>query len=422
MNLSKNAMLFFLVFICLTVVIVSCKTILQHTIGKTIYKNRYLNAHSNLKEFYCKVPYQVIDGKIIIQVSFNSSEQKFWFLFDTGSRSFISEELTKRLGLVPMQTNILSTDINNAVVNTSLFQIPNLSVGGFDIFNLDVLVIQKDLSKICKVKIDGILGSNIIDLAVFQFQSDSGNLIITNSISKLDKKSLNSIFKIKQKWQGDLVSKDFYFGRKRRSVIFDSGYDGLLLMTTDSTKLFKNSIFIQDIIKERYYSLRAQHSEKIHKISYYEFKDVQFSGMNMRSVVVPVFDGGENYCLIGSALYTKGTVTIDSKENKIYLGAYLTPHLYQGDTRISNIKFGWSPERGAYISALTVNGKLEKQGLHVYDSVLTINNVAMDQFENLCSFEKFIESTGISTKEFTFTSRNTSTTKYIKITPELMYE
>ena len=138
-------------------------------------------------DFYKKVNYESLRNWIIVEASVNGSAKKYKFLFDTGAVSVVSSEMVKELNLKSKaQQNVGSS--NSQKRSTTFTKLKSVQIEGIDFENIGAVVIDFDSSPeiTCLGQaIDGIIGANLMKLAVWQIDYQNETLTFTDSQEKL---------------------------------------------------------------------------------------------------------------------------------------------------------------------------------------------------------------------------------------------
>jgi len=135
------------------------------------------------KDFKTTIPFTYINGWIILEVEIQNKTCNF--LLDTGSSNLITNELAKELNLKPLGTEEIK-DINKKSNSTKYTRIDNIKIKDID-FQKTIAGIV-DLNAITEIKctkIDGIIGSNLMRKAVWDFDFKNQLITITNNEKKL---------------------------------------------------------------------------------------------------------------------------------------------------------------------------------------------------------------------------------------------
>lgn len=146
-------------------------------IGILLYLNKdsimanYLIKAGNVeqKEFKKEIPFVSSDEFILIKVEIEGKQYNF--ILDTGALNVVSEELAKELDIetISKSNGISSTGKPNEI---KLAKLPNVKIGGIDFNNTATAIIDFKKQFPC-LKIDGLIGSNLMKLAVWEVNNEN---------------------------------------------------------------------------------------------------------------------------------------------------------------------------------------------------------------------------------------------------------
>ncbi len=153
------------------------------------FSNELINLNGgNIEQtqYFEKISYKKIKGKIIVEVSINSKLYKF--IFDTGAPFSISDRLYKEL--TPQTIGKMEIgDQSGAKDSIQIITLPKLNIGGIVFLNTPGLVLQEGSSKVWDCfGVDGIIGSNMLRNCVVQFDDQNKQIVITDNAKSFDLK------------------------------------------------------------------------------------------------------------------------------------------------------------------------------------------------------------------------------------------
>lgn len=132
---------------------------------------------------YAEIPFRVERDKILITIRIANTDRTF--LVDTGAPFMIDAALAAEMGYAPVGAkNLKDAAGNTARVNA--LRVPELVLGDIRFSNLQALVYDFRNSLLGCFGIDGIIGSNLLQQSVIQFDWKESKMIITDSASRLD--------------------------------------------------------------------------------------------------------------------------------------------------------------------------------------------------------------------------------------------
>jgi len=143
------------------------------------------------KKYLEKIPYQNIDGKIVVPVTING--KMYNFIIDTGASLAISDQLFKELNLPIIGQNEI-IDASGRIKEAKIISLPELHLQGITFIDTPGCVFHEESSDFYNLLecfgIDGIIGSNMLRNSVIQFDDRSKLVIISNNFFKIPKKKV----------------------------------------------------------------------------------------------------------------------------------------------------------------------------------------------------------------------------------------
>jgi hypothetical protein len=142
------------------------------------------------EDFNVKVPFEYTLGLISLKV--NIAGEEYHFFLDTGAPNVISKELAKKLKLRNDIEKIIGDNQGN-YSKLGFSKIDKLSIGDLHFLNTGTAIADlKFLQEATCLKIDGIIGSNLMKKAIWKFDYQNQTITITNSREKLNISELAS--------------------------------------------------------------------------------------------------------------------------------------------------------------------------------------------------------------------------------------
>jgi len=363
MNIIKN--LFLLVIT--TFLFNSCKPILKYFYGEKIYNAYYLNRPP--EEFFeTELQYEIIDNRIILPVIVDN--KKYNFIFDTGSPITL---ISNKINLKNIVSSVILTnsDANNSKFKNELINY-NISLGNLNVNNFPISIANLDfLNNESCIKIDGIIGSNILNQGVFMFDHLNRKLKISNSKIK---KEINEVeFNVKM---GCLI-----IPIQNKNYQIDTGYGGFILTTLNSKIIYKNVE-----TKSFESSLDGLTSSKIIE-GVSTVQDIKI-GNGQYTGIVDLLNAKTKYALIGVDLFKKNDITIDYLNKKIYLSNE-NRFTQKDNLNIVNISFKIINET-IIVKSIVKNSAFDKIGIKLGDVIQSVNDKKGRTFKNSCELNEFL--------------------------------
>lgn len=176
------------------------------------------------QEFRAEIPFEFRLGLIILKVKIEGKE--YDFLVDTGAPNIISQELATLLKLSSGKHQ-RARDSQGKKSSLELVVLPEMDIGGVRFQNTGVAIADiKQSVEIACMKIDGLIGANLMRKAIWEFDYQRKVVIITHSRSSLNIPSESFVIPFRQTITGTPVIDIHYAGITDKDVIFDMGSNG----------------------------------------------------------------------------------------------------------------------------------------------------------------------------------------------------
>jgi predicted aspartyl protease len=162
--------------ITILIILTSCSTI------KTVKLMK--SGEVEQEVFNVQIPFEYRLGMIILKV--NISGKDYDFLLDTGAPNAISKNLAKELNLDATHEEEVG-DSQGEEASLGIVNLERVNINGVDFLNTSALIADLDLSKEVRcMKIDGLLGSNLMRNAVWKFDYQNQVITISKSIESFN--------------------------------------------------------------------------------------------------------------------------------------------------------------------------------------------------------------------------------------------
>ena len=274
------------------------------------------------RDFYQQLPYEQINGKIIIEVEIGGRKHKF--LLDTGAPDQISDALAAELGV----TVTRETGINDAFGNAGTAKIApveSIKLGGVD-FN-DVPAIIGGIPPFLNCfGIDGIIGSNLLRNTIIMFNSTKKVITITDDAARLD---LNQKNRVALNTKKDKQSSPVFILNVDAKVTgefkFDSCDSGFLELSNGYMDIFKDHQADFEILDKGYgtNSFGGNGAENINIKYRLKFPALKIGNAILKNVKTEtVLNNTGTDSRIGSKLLDYGVLTLDYLHGKLYFDPF----------------------------------------------------------------------------------------------------
>jgi len=350
------------------------------------------------KDYFIPLPYENVAGKIIIPVTINAHVYRF--LLDTGSPVVLSQELYELLKPSVIKRISLS-DQSGKKDSSGLVMLEKIGLGDITFINTPAIISDNPYIFSC-LKIDGIVGSNLLRNSIVQFSSRAKTIIITNDNRKLtlNKKqsspllldNLQSTPIIKILLQSSRTGKNV-----REEVVFDSGDDNFYVLAMKHFKAFQQyQVF--DTVAQGFGA------------NSYGFNGLANDTIDYRLAVKNIVVNGANFInarlnttldensRIGSTIIDYGTVTLDYKNKLFYFDPFVTTSDLKAETADFNVSPGF--ENGKIVVGVIWDPALREKLKHG-EEVVSINGIlcnTIDPCDILTRNTPFVHETKLTLK------------------------
>ena len=273
------------------------------------------------KDYFVEIPFEFINGKIIIPVEINKITYRF--VLDTGAPNVLSKKLSSLIN--PNLKKLISvSDSNNKKSDMGLISIPELIIGNITFENSSALVLQEDKNLFFDCfEVDGLIGSNLFRNSIIQIDAKSKTLRITNDEKLLQFNKLN---KLKLKLIGN--QKSPYMQIKIKNVVaaeewvlFDTGMDNFYDLSKKHYDIFKKHNIFSDLGTgtggQTIGAFGAEEGNKLHKCLLTDMKIGQILFKNIEVVTT-----NDDNSRIGASILKYSIVTVDFNGKKIYFDLF----------------------------------------------------------------------------------------------------
>lgn len=369
MKISKYIFFIFLVFLSTQVLAQSNEQTIEQLIKQGYHKMGNDSIESS-PIIYKK------NSLVFLKVIINGKE--YLFLFDTGaSICLISEEIASQSAV---QNTIHFTDEfeNKSKANVVL---QNIQIGNSS-FNNIVCVVNdmKTLTTLGCVKIDGIIGANLINLC--NWKIDPAKNLLSFSKSTFKKQEISELeLEIKYTGNGLPLIKLNYDNTPFYTLI-DFGFSDYLELNNDILKKSKKIRKINQIKGFGIHSLTINSiiESKVSRLQIDTLRSESFTLINVPTTL------NESKPKIGSSLLKRYLVKLNSLEQKLIL----TPLQYIDSTTLSfPIKFGLNDLNEIIINFIWETEDTKNLGLKIGQKVIKIDNKEFNNLSNsdLCELK-----------------------------------
>lgn len=358
-------MKYLLLFLLLPVVALSQKT----PVEKQAIANRdkYLFSTKPVqKKFEKIIPFNIEpNNQIIVPVIIKG--KTYNFIFDTGACTLVSRELAEELAMPALFKNLI-VDGAGTTQEETFYKLPDMQISGIDF--KDVAVVTGDIKKfedLMCVKIDGLLGTNVLRSCYWKVDYVNGQLMFSDKEIKPSKDMYAVDFE--ESFSGSPLLR-LFVGNYHLKIFMDTGYTGVLSIP--------DSLYFR-VRKEHERPFRKGYGTNMvtlfnneHKEKYIGLLDSVYLENKRHLIINPVtdIDNGESY-LIGNKLFRGfGQMVINWKKRRIYLPQKVV------DSKECYATFGFSPlpvDDKLLVSVVWEGTEAHKKGLTAGMVITSVN-------------------------------------------------
>ena len=343
------------------------------------------------ESYFQKIPYQNIDGWLIVPVSING--KTYNFCFDTGAPLTISDKILRELNL-PIIRQEKIEDLSGRREEMRVILLPELHLHGITFIDTPGLVFNEESSESVDhlecYGIDGFIGSNMLRNSAVQIDEQSKHIIITNNVGRLSiEKKIYQYMELDPDQSCPFIKIRFHKGEQvlyDRKVVFDTGAAGSFYrMKIDSYNWCNDNDCAGLINKitesEGSFALSAHGTNEKQQHLLLNIPKLNINGTIFNNVVTYTTNGSTS--IIGSKLLEYGKVTLDFINKRFYFEAF--DNIKTDDLSKRPWAIGPTWRNGKLVVGIIWDKKLESQ-INLGDEVLSINGIDISSM-SLCEYE-----------------------------------
>lgn len=272
-----------------------------------------------------KIPFEFEDNHIYIKVKTNDSDS-LRYVFDTGATgASIDSATAERIGISKENRQIVNVAGSGGAQNYTMATGQTFNLHGLEIKDVNpVLINFNGLKSATGIRLDGILGYELLDKYVAQIDFDQRKLVVYGKINEVDTTGYTSIpFEFSR---GIMIPRfpisiqlntgEVYTGK----VMFDSGAAFSLLISTPFNKFHRISEKLTDKIIAQGRGLSAANLEERSTIKNMSFNGFNFGEMVIGLTVNEQAQPNDGYLgILGMDIIKRFNVIVDYQNKKIYL-------------------------------------------------------------------------------------------------------
>jgi len=343
------------------------------------------------------IPFEYIDGKIIINVDIKNKKHNF--IFDTGALTIISSELKGSLNEKKSNLVFNAIDANNAKSKMELFSTNDLKLVDlkFKNINFSFADISWIDSRACK-KISGIFGANMMNNKVWRIDFKLKTIIVSDKVIESSAQAISIPFSEENFTHVPTINVNI---RKRNfNVVFDTGSGSGFTLDSKSYQLVKDNNFLifEGLLSQSLNSISKGERQL-------DVMEVEVNNNVLGNQIVDTSSDSRN--LAGTRFMENYLIDLDFINKKIILNT-------TGKTpEYNSFGIAFAPVE----NHLVIVNKLkipELSELNVADKIIKVNNIDVSKInaEIFCEVKKIIDNTQViviqieSKKEYKLEKKN----------------
>jgi hypothetical protein len=320
--------------------------------------------------FLREIPVDRVSKVMIVEVDIEG--ESYRFLFDTGAPNVIDEDLAERLGLKTIYRSKVS-DSQGKAEKLEYVQIPYLSLGGIPFEGTTSLVADlKAAPEIACLKVDGIIGANLMKLVYWKLDAQHGKIIFTNRRDslKIPENTMEIAFRTKSTYTPKVHIK--VGNLQVYNATFDTGSGGLL-------SLYRKWFDLDSIPNRSSYGYHSAglYGSRMDSLWYTELQigfDTIIPGQ--RTELIRLTE--TKSALLGMEYLERYVIYMDWEDRVIHLKEQENPFISHPST------YGFIPrfmDGKLRIGAVLKESKLDSTGVQVGEVIESINGMPGGQIE-----------------------------------------
>lgn len=321
-------------------------------------------------EFLIELPIELLAGKIYLNIEMGGQPRQF--VLDTGSPSMISASLAAELGLQTVGKS-QGVDAHGVTIESNIVQ-AELGLGGIRLRNVPMFVADFSSSAAAQCLLgDGILGSEVLPLCVWQIDLPDSTLRCASRKSQLDHLRGSSQQKLHSYGYPHTPYLDTQLAKQAKSkAMFDTGSAPLFVISPpDLAGTQRVGGIAGYVYGEGSSGTSLGGKSPNRRQQKAAIKRLAIGNLKLGKVEAVQRDLAPS--LVGSSILEEHVVTLDSAAGKIYFDRYR-----KRSPQRSSFGFALSFDGGTHVSLVWDNSPAAQAGLEVGQKVLALNDIPAD--------------------------------------------
>lgn len=323
------------------------------------------------------VDIEIRKGLIFLQVMIE--EKEYLFLFDSGAPFSISNQLQNDYAFeIVSEGNIIDSDHNRKKVQWA--KVNSINIGDISFSNQTAFIGDFDANPILRcLKIDGIIGSNLLRHCNWTINQEQKSLTLFNSIGVEDVKGDITI-PFKTDYQYNMFI-DINLGQAIvRNVLVDYGSNGSISMNSEIFTTLRSRNIIGKTLMEK----GIQQSGIVGKTVDLRREILYSDSVNIESIYFKkvMLRTGKTVS-IGNSFLSRFKVTVDWKNKNLHFSEIKD---IPNSIRFSGFSLGFSANQGVYVQSVVEKSNAYNKGIRPNMKILKIDRLDFERGNDFCDY------------------------------------
>lgn len=332
------------------------------------------------EDFLAEIPFNFEYGLPIIKVKIDEIEYNF--LVDTGAPTVLSPELYKTLKLKRMTTSkVVGSEGNRQKENLVLIE--NIKIDTISFDNIGAVIVDfSNTVEINCLNLDGIIGSNLMSLAIWEFDYSNQKIRLTNSRNKLNIDQDSYVLNFQPAGMQGTPKVDIYINNKKaEGITFDTGSNSDFSVNLSE---FNDVVSNAKNIETFGSSSTGIYGKGVDRKSLFsKVNSIKLGTLNLQNQILEFEENASR--TLGNKFLQNYKVVIDWNLNQIDLSSISD----FDNSQLNTFGFHYKVlDKKLYVGTIYKNSEAEQKGLQINDEISAINELDLTNLseEDLCNF------------------------------------
>lgn len=283
------------------------------------------------KVFYDTIPFEFIQGKMVVEVEIGNKPRKF--ILDTGAPCIIFERLRQEIDAKVSYQEKLKDAVGGSV-QLDRIKLESFKLGQLVFRNIPAFAMQEQTGSLLKCwGVEGIIGSNALHNCILQIDLQAKQLILTNQLKQLDLEGETPTSLLLGKTQKSPYVKLSLGVNQPVLALFDTGDPEVFCISKEDSAIpLERQIARLINVGEGKRTMSITDSQQVQWFRLFTFDTLSIGATRLLNVhSIPAKE--QTRSSIGIGLGEYGVITVDYRHRQFYFQGY------EGKTFIEVEKF-----------------------------------------------------------------------------------